>query len=856
MLSLSNVGSGKVAANYYEAADDYYSHDHSPSRWWGIGATSLNLCGVIDPTTFADLLDGRLPSGEVLHHAASGRRGGTDGTFSAPKSVSMQSLIGGDARLLEAHRTAVDRALIYAETLASCRVTGDRITRNERTGNLLVAQFDHDLSRACDPQLHTHCVIINATRRADGQWRALDNQALYRHKMLLGALYRAELARELQKLGYAIRVTHMDGRFELSHIDEAQIKAFSKRSVAIEAYLKEHHDLDRGEASAWDKKLIAVLTRERKTDVDRAYLREEWEKLSQLNGIDYTSRGPVLDLRGELNVVTILAHAIEHVSERQAVFSRQSIVQAALERGVGVATLSEIEAAISEATEGGNLICEGDRYTTTEAQQMEREILAIEKQGRGLRDPIYQGARELLLRQLTGLSDGQRDAVLGLLLTRNQVIGIQGRAGVGKTTLLKFAVEQASACGFVVKGLAPSASAARELAGAGVNAETISAFLNRQTKGLCANTLLVIDEAGMTSTRQLHAILIEAAEAKCKVVLVGDVAQLQSVEAGKPFAQLQSNGMHTATVNQIQRQKNALLKHAVELAVDGQTSMAVEVLDKQIVEISQSADRFERIATDYIRLSESERAVTRVIAGTRFARNEINRLIRDKLGFAGQGQECILLERKDQTQTHARSILSYEAGDVVRAETDYPSLGLRRGDKATVIERLDSAILLERADGFQIAWQPALANKLTAYVPTRRLLTVGDLVCVTGNDRALGLMNGDLARVSATDAERQTLKVTLDDGRIVTLDGQLPQLLGLGYCSTVYASQGKTCERVLIEADAHSLTANENTFYVAISRARNHAQIYTDDRELLPLAMGREIENEAALDVRVAGLEM
>ncbi len=856
MLSLSNVGNGQAGASYYEEADDYYTSDHGPSAWWGAGAASLGLHGAVDPAEFAALLDGRLPSGETLHHAAAGRRGGTDGTFSAPKSVSLQALVGGDRRIIEAHRLAVDRALAYAETLVACRITEDGITHTERTGNLIVARFNHDLSRACDPQLHTHCVMINATRRADGQWRAVNNEAIYRHKMLLGALYRAELARELQTLGYAVRLTHIDGRFELGHINERQVKAFSQRSAAIEAYLKTHQGLERDEASAWTKKMAAVITRDKKTDVDRADLREEWGILSAAEGIDYSLPAPVASLCAKPDAAAVLAQALAHVGERQAVFSQQGIVQTALERGVGVTTLGEIEAALDEAIQAGLVIREGERYTTPEAQQLEREILDIEARGRMVSSPIYQGERAALVEKMAGLSDGQRDAALGVLLTANQVIGIQGRAGVGKTTLLAIAAEQARACGYIVKGLAPSASAARELAGAGIDAETITAFSHRQAKKLNARTLLIVDEAGMASTRQMHAILSAAAAAGSRVVLVGDTAQLQSVEAGKPFAQLQASGMHTAAVNQIQRQKNPLLKHAVELAVDGQTAMAVEVLDKHIIEIVNASQRFERIAADYIALPEAERAATRVIAGTRYARAEINRCIRAKLGLAEQGHEFVLLDRKDQTAQQARSILSYEAGDLVLAETDYPSLGLKRGETAAVVERLDHCIMLERGDGVRVPWQPALATKLTGYVPVTRSLAVGDLVRVTANDRAHGLVNGDLARVRDIAPEGQALTLRFDDGRTVLLDGRRPLALDHGYCSTVHASQGQTCDRVLIEADVHSLTASANTFYVAISRARYHAHIYTDDRDMLPLAMSRQNENTAALDVQAKPLEV
>ena len=131
MLSLSNVGDGATAASYYEAFDNYYTSDHGPSEWWGTGAASLGLQGAVEPSKFAALLNGRLPSGVMLHHTAAGRRGGTDGTFSAPKSVSLQGLVGGDRRIIKAHRLAVDRALAYAQTLVTCRVTEDGITHSE-----------------------------------------------------------------------------------------------------------------------------------------------------------------------------------------------------------------------------------------------------------------------------------------------------------------------------------------------------------------------------------------------------------------------------------------------------------------------------------------------------------------------------------------------------------------------------------------------------------------------------------------------------------------------------------------------------------------------------------------------------
>ena len=857
MLSLAKVSTGAAAASYYEGADDYYAQDRSPSQWMGDGARRLGLAGEVDGQVFRDLLDGKMPDGTRIHNAAEGRRGGTDFTFSAPKSLSMQALIGGDARLIDAHEAAVARALDYAEGLAAYRVTEGGVTRIEASGNLLIASFRHDLSREADPQLHTHAVVINATQRPDGEWRALEQSEFYRQQKLMGALYRAELALEVQKLGYEVRQTHADGRFELAHVSDKQIEAFSTRSRDIEAALA-REGKTREEATAREKEIATLSTREAKGEVDRAALREAWREKSQSLAIDYAPRLDPrtlgLEARAE-GAGEAVAYAVAHATERQAVVSEAQLVRAALERGTGRTDLAAIRGEIEREVQAGGLIRDGVHYTTEAAQQCERDLLAVESRGRGAVAPILSERQAAHALASSSLNAGQRAAAALVVSADSRVVAIQGAAGTGKTTMLKEARALAEAEGYRVVGLAPSAAAARELGGAGIESRTIAAFTHRDDPGLDGRSVLVVDEAGMVSAKDMREVLIKAEAAGARVVLVGDVQQLKAVEAGKPFAQLQAAGIARVEMGEIQRQRDAELRQAVELAAQGEAARSLAVLSRHVVEIEGYRERHLAIAKDYAMLPAAERDKTLIVAGTHAARAAINDAVRAELGLAGQGMMVATLERRDLTMAQAKSSLAYQVGDVVQAQKDYASLGLARGELARVVEAGGGRVTLERGDGGQVEWRPATQTHLLAYRENSRELAEGDVVRLTANDRGLGVVNGERAVVAGVDAERQTVTLTKADGERLTLNADRPLHLEHGYCSTVHAAQGQTAERVLIEADTRSATANESSYYVAISRAREGVTLYTDDRALLPEAMGREDSKSAALEVQ-AGREV
>ena len=212
VASIGAVAAPSQGASYYER-DGYYARDspdhRQASAWAGRGAAGLGLEGPVDPDTFRAVLEGRVPDGSGRRLGRVGKDLGTPGsgdfhhrpgrdlTFSAPKSVSLAALVGGDARIVDAHDRAAGRAIDWFErNAAETRMKDPETGRMTRTGGqkTVIATFRHDASRNLDPALHTHAVIANMVQGEDGKWRTMANERLYASKMLLGAMYRNELA--------------------------------------------------------------------------------------------------------------------------------------------------------------------------------------------------------------------------------------------------------------------------------------------------------------------------------------------------------------------------------------------------------------------------------------------------------------------------------------------------------------------------------------------------------------------------------------------------------------------------------------------------------------------------------------
>lgn len=624
------------------------------------------------------------------------------------------------------------------------------------------------------------------------------------------------------------------------------------------------------------------------------------------------NRAPQIEKPLEYHADQTVRFAIKSLTERQAIVTGEELLAVGMKHGYGRLSASDIRAAIDRAKDGGHLIKEetryqsinpaqkgektkpvpqgpaltreqwiaelttgtrtraqakaivdsgiakgrlqatGTRYTTHIAQRRERDILALENGGRGKVEPrIVQAQIDGYLATRTrtadrpGLNAEQASAVARIADTRNRFMAVPGFAGVGKSFMTKSAKELLEEHGYRVTALAPYGSQKKALEGEGIEARTLQSFLKAKDKKIDGNTVVFIDEAGVIPARQMLETMkiIEAAGARA--VFLGDTAQTKAIEAGKPFEQLLDAGMQSTEIRTIQRQKDPELLKAVELAAIGKAADSLAHVT-HVREVKDSGDRYSQIVQTYASLTPAERAETLVITGTNHSRKAINEGIQSALGFKGTGMEYTLLDRLDTTQAERRHSKYYEQGAIIIPERDY-KCGLQRGEQYTVLDTGPGNRLTVRgADGATLAFSPAQTTQLSVYKPERTELAVGDQIKITRNDKDRDLANGDRFTVKEI---REKEIVAEGNGRRITLDAAQAMYAALAYASTVHSAQGLTSDKVLINLETRSLTTAKDVYYVAVSRARYEAEIFTDDTGRLPAAVMREAEKSAALEI-------
>ena len=881
MLRISNPLTAKQIVAYHlkeyrNAAENYYTAGTEiKGQWRGELAAHFGLSGDVDLKQMERLAEGKHPfTGEQLiriqasgtYTNAAGKiidpmlhRGGWDATISAPKSVSLVALVGGDARVTQAHREANRIAIAEFERSVQGRVGGAHLP--ETTLSFIAITFEHDSSRPVEgyasPQLHSHNIIGNMTRLADGRMRSLQPRELYKSQPYVTAVYRTELAKRLVALGYEIeRGGHKHDVPEIRGISQDYIDASSPRKAQILAAMEKAQVHGAAASHA-----IALQTREGKIRDAHEVMQAKHQEMAEQFGHQAQRAVAAARARGLQQVPdrsevvrTAVTFATERNIERAAVVDERAILRDALVRTMGLATVGPLKAELERRVERLELLQRSNgtaaarAFTTPQMVALERDTIQTMRDGREQHQPLGRDVNA------PHLNSSQREAVRQVLANRDTVMALEGVAGGGKTTALAVVRESAEREGYRVQGLAPTSRAAQVLATSGIESQTLQRHLqSERTEG---RHLYVLDEASLSSTVQMHQFLTTLKPAD-RVLLVGDVRQHQSVEAGRIYEQLQEAGVQTAKIDTVVRQADPEYRRAVEQLAKGETTAALRALDDmgRVHQVARESERLAAVASAFV----ANPTGTIIVSPDNRARTDLNHAIHTALTQNGSVREKahtiqVLAPRQDLTGPDRAWAARYAPGDVVRYSKKSQVYGVKAGEYATVI-RADAKAnqLTVAANGRELTYDPTRL-KASVYRPAERSFAVGDRVQFTQPYTEKKVANRQLGTIAAVTPT--TVRVKLESGRSVGFRLKDYAHLDYGYAVTSYSAQGQTADRVLLHIDtARSPEAlvNQRLAYVSLSRGRYDAQIYCNDKAAVTRQLSRDVSHRSAIELSYNG---
>jgi conjugative relaxase-like TrwC/TraI family protein len=790
MVSIGKLGKGQET--YYldsvaGGTDDYYSGEgETPGHWIGSGASELGLEGTIEREELHAVLAGRDPRTDapLLRLLRKDRVPGFDVTFSAPKSVSVLWATGDErtARLIrDAHDRSVEAALGFLEGEAAFTRLGTDGHTPMRGSGFVAAAFRHRMSRAGDPQLHTHVLVANLIRTPDGKWRTLDGQRLYRRAKTAGYLYQAHLRAELSReLGVTFREVHR-GAAEIAGVPDETLRAFSRRRQEIEARMAE-----RGGHSRRSAEIAALETRKRKAyGVRPAEQRGEWRERASESGLDLDAvvrRRATPERLGEASLFTRVeskltaersTFARRHVIEEIAAAHRQGASVEKVERLADRFLAREHVVELGEARPANarGFAPSEPLYATRDVIALEeRMVKTAERRSREMVVVARPAAVEAALSRDPALADEQREMVRRLAQDGEGTVCVVGRAGAGKTRALRPVREAFEASGFEVIGASVQNTAARILEQeAGIRSTSLTRLLYEaevQGFGLPRRGVVVVDEAAMASTRTLARLQDLAVRDRAKLILIGDPEQLPAIEHPGAFRALVDR-LGAIELTEVRRLRDPVERAAVELVRSGRGSSAISAY-------------WER---DRLTLAESASELEAMVVGGRHAAQRA-------------GEDAIILCR-----TRARAARLNELAQESR---------LAEGELGDVSIEVGEGWIHER-----------------------------DLVVTRVNRGGRSpVHNRERWVVESIDAEGRALMLRhlVEPDRVVTLDADYldrrpADAVGsveLGYAITKYGAQGMTVDRGFVVL-GDGLSKEEA--YTALTRAREGTELYAVSRE-------------------------
>ncbi|WP_435022767.1 MobF family relaxase (plasmid) [Tundrisphaera sp. TA3] len=807
MLSIAALSGGP---DYYLqlTSINYYSLGGEPLPIWaGTAARELGLFGNAQAEHVQRLcagFDAETGTKRLVRNAGDeGRNPGHDLTFSCPKSVSVAWAIGDEATRLAIQKgqlAAVKQAIEYLEDKAGYARVGSQ-GQSLVKAPLLLGLFEHGTSRALDPQLHTHAVLINLTVHPDGRTTAVDSTFLYHVKMAAGAIYRAALADQMQKLGFQVEQRPLGSSigFELAGIPSKLIEEFSKRRAEIEAVM----DLRAGSLDASSAKyaeLIAKETRRTKeTEKPRAELIAEWKKVGLEFGVTEAVIGRLLKPHQKLTPEEraerkekIYQEAVSALSENYSHWNETELTKAVAERSAGRISARDVRELMEQKLRSPELISLGpiktesrntkqkqyierieERFTTPEIRRIERQMLQdVEFIVRGPRSGTPARHIEAALKHTADHGkklDPEQAKAVQELCSGPGVRLLRGVAGSGKTTTLKTCVDawRREDPNRLIWGCAVAGAAMQRLkegVGKGIDCETLQSTLYQLDKGrlkLDAKSVVLVDEAGMLGTNQLAKLIEHVKKAPgARLILVGDDKQLQPISAGGPFKYLASV-LGTSLLTKIRRQDDPWARDAVKAMERGDADAAIKA---------------------YINNGRFHLAKTR-------------------------------------PETMDRLLEQWKADGGIKDPTSVFMLASTNSEvKALNVKAQAARILCGEVD-------PEKKFYANGY-----FIHQGDKVQFQKRSKPNGLENSDCGTVTRIDNKLQRVTFKLDkDGREVTVDLKKysKDNLRLGYASTTHKLQGASLPHVHVLIGG-SMT-DQHMGYVQLSRSIKSTHLFCDE---------------------------
>lgn len=849
MLSIGRMSLGQEGYYNRLAREDYYLEGgEPPGKWVGEASEKFGLKGQLSGKDLTEIFEGKLKGKQLVQTGGQFVRcPGWDLTFSAPKSVSTVWSQAGEktAQIIqECQQEAVEKALSYVESECGVTRRGKGGLELEKV-KCLFGTFEHGTSRAQQPQLHTHALMMNVGIREDGTTGTLHSSFLYKHKMAAGAVYRAELATQLgERLG--LETMREKNVFRVVGVDETLCDHFSERRKQIESALDEM-----GETGAVASAKLALKTRSNKKNIPRSELQKEWKEIGLRFGFS-TEQVEALSQRDwkteedrKLLAKLSVQQGAEELIDSNSTFTEKDLVrfaaQAAQGRQIGADLVRESVKEHLETSE--EIIAIGSinqepHFTTRSHYQLEKEM--IEKVETMIESPPIEIAEEVIFKAIQNteypLTKQQEGAVRHILEGEGQIAAVIGDAGTGKTTILKPVREALENAGYEVRGAALAGKVAEGLKeGAGIDSQTIKSLVwsldhiqggwneeearrgfeewvtkqqeerndptfspqfspersranfekFREERSLTGKTVLVVDEAAMVDTRNFSKLVDHAKEAEAKLVFVGDPKQLQAIQAGGAFGKI-AEMVSGARLSEVFRQQDLEEKKAVEQMAEGNVREALK-------------------------------------------------------HFAEEGKLVIADDRREAQQ------------DLVEA---WSKEGIEKPERSLILAgtNLDVVNINREAQKLRLE-----AGKLgdQSLESGNYEFHRGDRVVFTRKDKGLGVENGSFGTVRMVSPDLKTMTVELDgEGspleRKRTFSVNSYQDVKLGYASTTHKAQGATVDRAFVLTDEAMI--DHQISYVQMSRARIETKIYStrdqagDELKDLVRQMERDREKQLALE--------